>query len=289
MKVLVTGAGGQVGRAVIDTAPDGVTIASTVHADLDIADADSVAAILDSQAPDVLINCAAYTNVDGAEQARDLAFAANSVGPDVIARETAGRGIRLIHISTDFVFDGLSSRAYRPDDETNPVSCYGESKASGEQCVRANDADALIIRTSWVYSGQSSNFLTTMLRLMRERDEIRVVCDQIGTPTSAVSLARALWLAIGKPNLKGVYHWTDSGVASWYDFAVEIERCGREAMLLNSPTRIIPIPSDQYPTPAKRPRFSVLDKTATWVDFDYIPAHWARDVAATMQEIARNA
>lgn len=276
MKALVTGAGGQLGRALIAAAPDGVDIIALDRAALDIGDAAAVAALVADHRPDVIVNAAAYTAVDKAEGETAEAARINSHGPAHLAAAARARGARLIHVSTDFVFDGTSSRAYRPEDQTAPLSVYGQTKLDGEIAALAENPDTLIVRTAWVYAAGGRNFLETMLRLMAERDALSVVADQIGTPTHAVSLAKALWAMAARAE-RGIVHWTDAGVASWYDFAVAIRE---EALAAGLPIRvetIRPIATADYPTPAHRPAFSLLNKDAGWA-IGGLGRHWREEL-----------
>ncbi len=224
MKVLITGAGGQVGRELVRAAPPQAEVRALDRNDLDIGDAVAVREVVGDFAPAVIINAAGYTAVDKAEQEHEVALRVNAEGPRLLAQAARGlNGCRMVHISTDYVFDGDSARAYRPGDAPHPLSVYGRSKLEGEQAVLAAlGARAVVLRTSWVYGAHGRNFLHTMLRLMRERGAVRVVADQIGTPTATPPLAEALWQFAKRPGLAGVHHWTDAGVASWYDFAVAI-------------------------------------------------------------------
>jgi dTDP-4-dehydrorhamnose reductase len=282
----VTGSTGQVGRAFIVAARPWAQIHAVTHAALDIGDAGAVDAFVEASRPDAIVNAAAYTAVDRAESEPDAARRVNAQGPANLARAAARIGSRLLHLSTDFVFDGQSSSPYQPDSPTNPLSVYGASKLEGEVAVRELLPDlSVILRTAWVYDSQGKNFLLTMLRLMRERDMVRVVADQVGTPTAARSIAEALWGIVGRQDIKGVHHWTDSGVASWYDFAVAIA----EEWTLKSRAavaRVTPIGTADYPTPAKRPRFSVLDKTATSAALSLTPPHWRENLRLAIGEIA---
>jgi dTDP-4-dehydrorhamnose reductase len=287
MKVMVTGALGQVGRAFVNAVPAGTQIIAVAHGDLDIGVAAAVERLVDSTQPDVIVNAAAYTAVDRAETEVEQARLVNTVGPAHLARAAARRGARLIHISTDFVFDGMSSVPYRPDDPTNPLSVYGATKLAGEEAVREFLAErSVVLRTAWVYDAAGRNFLLTMLRLMREHGMVRVVADQFGTPTAAHSIASAIWALIANPTLAGTYHWTDSGVASWYDFAVAIAEEWALATKAESPAKVIPIGATEYPTPAQRPRFSVLDKTSTIAALGITPFHWRQNLRRVIGEIS---
>lgn len=278
MRVLITGASGQVGRALLASAPDGADCIAPARAELDIA-GDGAARTIASIAPDLIINAAAFTAVDRAEEERE---AAETVNADAVLR-LAETGIPLIHISTDYVFDGRLGRPARPDDRAHPINAYGETKLAGEKAALA--AGALVVRTAWVYATEGRNFVTTMLGRMREGHDLRIVADQVGTPTHAASLARAIWkLVEARP--VGVYHYTDAGVASWYDFAVAIAGEARELGLLDRNIAIAPITTEDYPTPAKRPHMSLLDCRAAWA-VTGVPAHWRVELRAMLGEIAK--
>ena len=278
MKALILGAGGQVGRALEALAPDDASITALDRSGLDLIDTDAIASSIRNLAPDLVINAAGYTAVDKAESERDLAYSINRDAPGAIARAAAEIGARFVHISTDFVFDGTAHMPYAPDAATNPLSIYGMSKLAGETAVAEVGGNALTIRTAWVYAAGGANFVETMLRLMATRPEVNVVADQIGTPTHADSLARAIW-ALAVTDHKGIAHFTDAGVASWYDFAVAIHDLAMAAGLLDSPVIINPIPASAYPTPAARPAYSVLDKVQTWDRLGYTSDHWRHELA----------
>lgn len=273
MKAVVFGSGGQVGKALLATCPAGVSAIGLSRAEVDIADRESVAAAIASHAPDVVINAAAYTAVDKAETEHDAAFLINTVAAGHVAEETAKAGARVVHISTDFVFDGQSSSPYTPDAPIAPLGVYGASKAEGEQRVRAAAPDALIVRTAWIYAAGTANFVATMLRLMASGNPVRVVADQVGTPTHATSLARALWTMVAA-KAAGTHHYTDAGVASWYDLAVATGELAHSHGLLPTRPEIIPIRTSDYPTPAVRPAYSVLDKTSAWAIPGVVSRHW---------------
>jgi dTDP-4-dehydrorhamnose reductase len=288
VKVLVLGATGQIGRALLDAVPDGMTAKGVARAELDISDGAAVAACIAAQRPNVVLNVAAYTAVDRAESEPEAAERVNSAGALHVANATREYGSRLIHVSTDFVFDGRTSTPYRPDDATNPLSVYGRTKRSGEVAVlQAQPERALVLRTSWVYSVMGSNFVRTMLRLMRERNAVRVVADQIGTPTSAASAAAAIWkIAAGGSGMRGIYHFSDAGVASWYDFAVAIAEEGASRGLVPRGVSVTPIATHEYPTPARRPAFSVLDKSALTQALAMTPVHWRENLRHVLTELS---
>ncbi|MFK7829783.1 MAG: dTDP-4-dehydrorhamnose reductase [Congregibacter sp.] len=282
LRVVITGAAGQLGMALVDSAPAQASVRGVSRQDCDISDRPAVLRVLDEVRPDLLINAAAYTAVDKAEKERDAAFAANAHAPEILARACAERGVRMLHVSTDFVFDGAASRPYAVDATPKPLGVYGESKLAGERAVAASGVDYLIMRTGWVYSHRGKNFFRTMLGLHSDRDILSVVADQVGTPTRAESLAQALWSAAALPRLSGVYHWSDAGVCSWYDFAQAI---GEEAVrtgVLRSAAQVLPIRSEDYPTPAHRPSYSVLDKTRSWHDLEITPMHWRDGLQRTL-------
>jgi len=274
MTYLITGSKGQLGTELGKLLPEALAVDS--H-ELDITDAAAVQNYVQQHAVDCIINCAAYTAVDMAEEDTERAFAVNAVG----VANLAASGAAVVHISTDYVFDGRGYRPYTPQDEPNPLSVYGTSKLAGEQALMELAETALIIRTAWLYSPHGKNFVKTMLRLGAERSELNVVCDQIGTPTSAADLASAIAQILPqlKPGTKRIYHFTDEGVCSWYDFAVEIMA---QAGL---PCKVNPILSSQYPTKAQRPFYSVLDKSALRADFGIRIPHWKTSLAACLQHL----
>jgi dTDP-4-dehydrorhamnose reductase len=273
MTVLIAGAGGQLGQELLATVPESLTAVGLARADLDITDAAAVRSAVAAHQPTVIVNAAAYTAVDRAESEVELAFGVNRGGAANLAAAAQAIGARFVHVSTDFVFDGRAERPYRPDDPTGPVNVYGASKLAGERAALAAAPDALIVRTAWVYGPGGSNFLATMLRLMRSRADVRVVADQIGTPTSTPTLAAGLWRLIGL-KASGVLHLTDSGIASWYDFAVAIAEEAVAAGRLGAAPPVLPIATVDYPTPARRPAFSVLDKSATFAALGAPAPHW---------------
>lgn len=285
MKILVLGGGGQVARAVAQAAPAQHQVLVRSRGELDITDPTALAQSLAECGPDWVINGAAYTAVDLAEKEAAAAQAVNETAPGLLARATARAECRLLHLSTDFVFDGAANQAYRPDDRPNPLSVYGATKLGGERQVLEHARDALVVRTAWVYAATGRNFALTMLRLMRERDEVRVVADQIGTPTWAHGLAQALWGLIDAGTAGGIYHWTDLGVASWYDFAVAIQDEALTRGLLSRTVPVVPIATAAYPTPARRPAFSVLDTTATRAVVTPPALHWRHNLRKMLDEL----
>jgi dTDP-4-dehydrorhamnose reductase len=282
MKVLVLG-GGQVATAVVGTAARDCEIIAYPRAKLDIADDAAVAEALAALKPNWIVNAAAYTAVDRAEDEPKLAQAVNDSAVASLARGAVRHGGRLLHISTDFVFDGKSNRAYRPDDAANPLSVYGSTKLAGERHVLAG-ATGIVLRTSWVYASSGKNFVLTMLKLMSEREEVSVVADQIGSPTWAGGLAAAIWGLVGANAAGGLYHWSDMGVASWYDFAVAIHDEALQRGLLTRPAAITPISTAAYPTKAKRPVFSLLDTATTRAAIATPARHWRHNLRTMLDE-----
>ena len=285
MRVLITGAGGQVGRMLLETRPANIEALAFTHAELDIAAGEAVRNRVGHHRPAVIINAAAYTAVDKAEAEPDAARRINALGPGHLAAAAREYGARLIHISTDFVFDGAASVPYRPESATNPLSVYGRSKREGELSILATLPErSTIVRTAWVYAASGANFLRTMLRLMRTNGAARVVADQVGTPTAARSLAEVLWQIAGNDEIRGIHHWTDAGVASWYDFAVAIAEEGAELGLVQPGVTVTPIATAEYPTPARRPSYSVLDKR-TLAAYGLSPVHWRKRLRGVLKEI----
>lgn len=280
MKLLLTGSQGQLGRALQATRPGWARLIALDKASLDITSAAAIDAALATHSPDIVLNAAAYTAVDRAEAEPDQAHRINTEAVALLA----ARAPALVHISTDFVFDGQASSPIPPTADPAPISVYGSTKRGGELAALANPRP-LIVRTAWVHAAQGSNFVHTMLRLMREAPEVRVVADQLGTPTHATSLARALWSLIAA-NARGLHHFTDAGTASWYDFAVAIQEEALALGLLARAVPILAIRTADYPTPARRPAYAILDKTGTW-GLTGTPAHWRAGLRACLAEIAR--
>ena len=283
--MLVLGAGGQVASAVVAAAPCATSGGGQTRAELDIGDHRAVARALAEAGAEWVVNAAAYTAVDLAEDNRSQAMAVNDTAVGVLAAAASSAGCRLLHLSTDFVFDGKSNRAYLTADQPNPLSVYGVSKLGGERHVLKSGGSGIVLRTAWVYAATGRNFVLTMLRLMREKEQVNVVCDQIGTPTYAGGIAAAIWGLIDANAAGGVYHWTDLGVASWYDFAVAIQDEALARGLLTRAIPIAPIPTTAYPTRAVRPAFSVLD-TASTRDLIKGPAkHWRHNLRTMLDEL----
>jgi dTDP-4-dehydrorhamnose reductase len=288
MKALIVGSKGQLGRSLGATAPAGVEIVCHDVDTLDITNKAAVHAALAEIKPNFLLNAAAYTAVDKAESDEDAALAVNGTAVGLLAEAARSVGARFVHVSTDFVFDGSSGVPYAPDAPTNPLSAYGRTKLAGE---KAAGADALIVRTAWVYAPTGGNFVRTMIRLMTQHPQVRVVADQIGTPTWAPGLAQALWTMTIESTV-GIHHYTDAGAASWYDFAVAIQEEALAAGLVETKVPVIPIATADFPTPARRPHYSVLDKGSTFGVLGGPTPHWRdnlRTMIASLREESREA
>lgn len=293
MKLLLLGGNGQVGRELRRTLPalGHVVVATRAGAEGELAadfDApDSVGELVRRIAPDVVVNAVAHTAVDRAESEPDAAFRVNALAPAAIAQACAATGALLLHYSTDYVFDGSASRPYREDDVTAPLGVYGASKLAGEEAVRASGARHAILRTAWVYAAHGKNFLHTMLRLASERDELRVVADQIGAPTPAawIADASARIVAHGVP-ASGTWHLVAAGETSWHGFAEAIIDEALAAGLLARRPRVLPITTADYPTPARRPAYSVLDTTRLRRDFGIAAPEWRDGLHAVIEGLA---
>ena len=274
MRILVTGAGGQLGSAVSKIAKSFEIISLDVHA-LDITNSHEIEERFDEVAPDVVLNAAAYTAVDRAESDTDRAMQVNGHAVRLLAAACRRHGAKLVHVSTDFIFDGTASSPITTSETPLPRSVYGHTKLAGELACNEelDENQSLIVRTAWVYAAGHPNFVTTMLGLMNSRDQVRIVADQIGTPTWAVTLAGTTLNLISK-GASGVFHVTDSGVASWFDFAVAIYDLGRKHGLIQREVEVIPISSSEFTTAAERPKYSVLDKSSTYELLGHTTPHW---------------
>ena len=257
---------------------------------LDLTDAEDVTAYLNPLKPAMIINAAAYTNVDGAETDEELAYAVNAEAVSCLVSWCAANPCRLIQVSTDFVFDGAQREPYKPDAAPAPLSVYGASKLAGEKDILERLPQAgIIVRTSWLYSEFGGNFVKTMLRIMADKRELKVVNDQIGSPTSAHTLTQFLFELIQSETSSGMYHWTDGGEISWFDFAEAIYVQGKLAGLLANDVRISPIPSAEYPTPATRPRYSVLDRSSSLALTGSEPQGWQSALQYVINSLAQSA
>jgi dTDP-4-dehydrorhamnose reductase len=283
MKILVTGSYGQLGselNILLKQYPNIQSIFTDVDT-LDICDKEAVNCFFEKNQPDFVINCAAYTAVDRAENDIDLCYKINRYAVENLAESAKKINAKIIHISTDYVFDGASSVPYKENSIICPKSIYGKSKAEGEAALmRVNPVNSVIIRTAWLYSCFGNNFVKTMLHLGMEKKQISVVFDQIGTPTNAADLAGAILQIITSNNyITGIYHFSNEGVCSWYDFAKAIFE------LKNLPCRVLPIESSQYPVPAHRPHYSVLNKGKIKATFGITIPHWRESLQKTLTNL----
>jgi dTDP-4-dehydrorhamnose reductase len=283
MRVLITGANGQLGGALQRTAPAWADINAIDVEDVDLTDAAMLTARLVVEAPDLIVNAAAYTAVDRAESDETLARAINADAVAVMVEAMAQTGGKVVHVSTDYVFDGTAADPYTPDAPRNPQSAYGRTKAEGEDKLRSED---LLVRTAWVYEAGGANFVRTMIRLMNEREELGVVADQVGSPTWATGLARTIW-ALAEQGASGTFHHSDDGAISWHDFAVAIAEEAQALGLVKRIPVIKAITTADYPTPARRPAFSLLDCSKTRAAIGDQPVHWRTNLRLMLEEEAK--
>jgi dTDP-4-dehydrorhamnose reductase len=281
-RVAITGSNGQLGKEFARIAP--------LHPEIEfnfltreifpLDDPGKMESWLNGHPMDFFIHCAAYTAVDKAESEKEKAFQANAMAPGIIARELAKKNTKLILISTDYVFDGTSSKPLPEDAPAKPVNYYGESKLEGEKRALENNPATLVIRTSWLYSTDGNNFVKTMIRLMKDRESIQVVNDQTGSPTYAADLAKGIMQILQSGHFSpGIYHYSNEGETNWFEFAVEIKK------LMGSSCRVLPIPSSGYPTPAKRPSYSLMDKTKIRKEYGLSIPDWRVSLAACIDKI----
>lgn len=285
MRILLAGKNGQLGRCFQDA------IARTTHElialssqELDVTNSSQVKEVVNKFRPDVIVNASAYTAVDKAESDQEMAYAVNHSGVEYLAKAAQSLAIPVIHVSTDYVFDGAAVEPYLPSDETNPQTVYGNSKLAGENALSEHCTQYLVLRTAWVFSEYGNNFVKTMLRLMAEKPQLGVVSDQIGSPTWAKGLAQACW-AFAKNTKTGIYHYSDLGVASWYDFAVAIQELAIEKGLLEKQIPINPIKATAYPTPAKRPAYSVMNTDDTYELLGEQGKHWRAALSEMLNDL----
>lgn len=292
MKVIITGKNGQLGWELLNSIPNNVELFSYNSQELDITNAVAVDNLFKKIQPDFVINAAAYTAVDKAETDKEQCFLVNESGAENIAKACKKINAKLIHISTDFVFDGSQNTPYSAEQITKPIGVYGESKRAGEIAVLSNlPESSIIIRTAWVYSSHGNNFVKTMVKLMDNLPKLSVVYDQVGTPTWARGLAQVIWKLISlkqetaQTAFGNIYHWTDAGVTSWYDFAIAIQKQAAILGLIEKNIPIKPIPATDYPTPAKRPAYSVLDKRSLEEISGIETIHWQKQLTAMLTEL----
>lgn len=285
MKVLLTGSTGQLGQALIESKPNNVDLITTNRHELDLTNSQVCINFIEDIKPSWVLNCAAYTSVDKAEGEAELAMAINSSAPQAFSKALLKTGGKLLHISTDFVFNGNQNSPYKVSDPRSPIGIYGKSKAAGEDSIEQsfrNRNQAVILRTSWLMGNVGKNFALTMLKLHREKDEIYVISDQVGGATSTLTLSSACWKLItqseaiidSEGKLPMIMHWCDSGIASWYDIAIAIGEIGKKIGLLDNPAKVNPISSSDYPTIVKRPRYSLLDCTESRRILNLPNIHW---------------
>ncbi len=281
--ILVSGKNGQLGKELQDVASSNENFEFIFfdREELDIADATSLKKSFQKYSPSFFINCAAYTAVDKAETEKEKAYQINAEAVGNIAKLCDQFNTKLIHISTDYVFDGKATKPYKEDDKTNPVNYYGYTKLKGEELALQNNPNTIIIRTSWVYSKYGNNFVKTMLRLMNERKEINVVNDQLGSPTYAKDLAEAIISTVSgqQSTVNGIFHFSNEGIISWYDFALAIKEIKQFNCAVN------PIPTTSYPTPAKRPAYSVFDKAKIVNTFNIQLKDWKESLASCLNQL----
>ena len=281
-KLVVIGKSGQLAWEIARLVPEAMCLGRD---DIDITSGEDIAAKLGLINPDAVINASAYTAVDKAESDEENAYLLNQTAVANLAKYCKSNNVFFVHVSTDYVFNGEKGSPYTVDDAIEPQGMYGKTKAAGEaEVTSVLPAASAILRTSWVYSSHGNNFVKTMLRLMAEKPQLGVIDDQIGSPTWAKGLARAC-VEAASHRTAGVYHWSDEGVCSWYDFAIAIQQLGLERGLLEQAVPVKPIPSSAYPTPAKRPHYSVLDKTLTRETFTSPLNHWREQLSAMMDEL----
>ena len=280
MNVLIIGKNGQVAWELQQTCPSHINAYAYGRTEIDITDSNSIEVAIKEVKPTVIINAAAYTAVDKAESEQNEAYLINATAVELLAKSATQHGIRLLHISTDFVFDGTKNTPYKVEDQTNPINVYGASKLAGEQAIKAySPNNSAIVRTSWVYSNHGNNFVKTMLRLITEKEQLNVVSEQIGCPTNANGLAQYLWVLAEQDLLEPIYHYSDLGVASWYDFAVAIQDIAFDLGIIEKRIIIKPIPSNGYPTPAIRPVFSLLEMNSYTINNNF---HWRSGLIAML-------
>jgi dTDP-4-dehydrorhamnose reductase len=286
VRALVTGASGQVGVELLRNVPPDVEVRGLSHLDCDIINPGRVGEVFESERPDLVINAAAYTGVDAAESTPDAARAANAAGAGNVARAAERIGARLIHISTDYVFDGRATEPYRHDDEPNPINEYGATKLAGEREVRLVSSFALVLRSGWIYASHGKNFLRTILSALQGSRPLRIVDDQIGVPTSARSLAATIWACARRPDIIGIQHWTDGGTASWYDFAVAIQDIALARGIVRGADSITPVSSSEYGALAQRPAYSVLDARPLASALGRVQRPWRSELEDVIRELA---
>jgi len=292
IKILLTGKDGQLGKALADKIPANFNIIALGRQQLDLSNEEACRQAVMEHRPDWVLNAGAYTAVDKAESEPELAMAVNAGAPRAFSQALSEIGGRLLQVSTDFVFNGSQGHPYHCDQPVDPINVYGATKAEGERLVQETLATTkyCILRTSWVYGPVGNNFCVTMLRLHRQKsaqnETLRVVADQIGCPTSTLNLATACWSVINH-EASGIHHFCDAGAASWYDFAIAIGDAGAAAGIINQSAKVVPITTSEYPTPAKRPGYSLLDCTTTKKALELDTNQWRKELSVVMEKISK--
>ena len=300
MRILITGAKGQLGSSLCKKAPkflekNSIQLLTPNRNELDLSSEESCRKYFYKFKPELIINAGAFTAVDDAESKQDLAYKVNTHSPKLISEFIKDSGGKLIHISTDYVFSGDQGKPYKPFDNKYPLGVYGKSKSLGEdnvQNILRGTKQSIILRTSWLMGPSGKNFALTMLKLLKEKKILKIVSDQISSPTSTKSLSSVCWNLVDKlskgEELPSIMHWSDSGVASWYDVAYAIADIGKQLNIIKNPAKILPIDSSSYHSAVKRPNFSVLDTTITSSKVGYLPLHWKEELGNTLREILIN-
>ena len=295
MKVLLTGSSGQLGREIINLKPTGINLIKPNRFCLDLSNPNSCQKYIERIKPDWIINCGAYTNVEKAESEKELAYLINSLSVKNLAESIKKINSNFIQISTDYVFDGNQNIPYLPEDLKSPINVYGKTKSIGEDFIKKifkNNNKGIIIRTSWLMGPTGQNFALKMLDLLSSKEKINVINDQIGSPTTTHSLAKACWETINQSttgeSLPPILHFANEGEASWFDIAIEIEKIAKELRLIKKPVTINPISSSNYPTKAKRPKYSVLDCKSSLKSISLENSHWKSALKLLFLEYKRN-
>ena len=300
MKVLITGSQGQLGKALNKNKPELIKyqeleIFNTIKTDLDLRDESSCIRAIEKYNPDWVINCGAFTNVDKAEIKFQDAYKINSYGPYFLAKILQKTGGKLIHISTDFVFDGKSNKAYKVDDPINPINIYGKTKALGETLLTKkenNFKNILIIRSSWIIDNKGDNFFLKILKLISKKESLNLVNDQIGCITNANNLSKICWQLISNQTpisqVPTISHFCDSGICTWYDVANAISELSFEKRIISKKPKIIPVDSKYFNSPAKRPHFSLLNCERTYEVFKYKPPHWRETINTLLDSLSKD-
>ena len=293
IKIMLTGKDGQLGKALVERIPPGIKLVALGRQELDLNDKQACFNAVLEHRPDWVLNAGAYTAVDRAESEPELALAVNAAAPEAFAQALGEVGGRLLQVSTDFVFNGSQAHPYHPNQPVDPISVYGATKAEGERLIQKAlpTTHHCILRTSWVYGPVGNNFCLTMLRLHRlksaQNETLNVVADQIGCPTSTLNLASACWSVINH-GTTGIHHFCDAGAASWFDFAIAIGDAGVAAGIIDQSAKVNPISTAEYPTPAKRPGYSLLDCTATRSALELEPNHWQKELLIVISKIPKS-